>query len=118
MSQLLITTGLLASLQAQPTITNQKPQPLSDLPWVKNVVARSIPSGRTVYWVNDFGKIADSNMMISSFIQKTIDGKGPSTDGIDIDSSSWISVENSDIDCNDDDFCLKVSTLPDDRHLH
>lgn len=35
-------------------------------------------------------------------------GSGPSTDGIDIDSSSWILVENCDIDCNDDNFCLKA----------
>jgi len=35
-------------------------------------------------------------------------GHGPSTDGIDIDSSSWVLVENCDIDCNDDDFCLKA----------
>jgi hypothetical protein len=37
-----------------------------------------------------------------------VDGHGPSTDGIDIDSSSWILVQNCDIDCNDDDFCLKA----------
>jgi polygalacturonase len=41
-------------------------------------------------------------------IKNNEDGKGPSTDGIDIDSSSWILVENCDIDCNDDDFCLKA----------
>ena len=41
-------------------------------------------------------------------IRNNEDGKGPSTDGIDIDSSSWILVENCDIDCNDDDFCLKA----------
>jgi len=40
-------------------------------------------------------------------IQNNIDGHGPSTDGIDIDSSSRILVENCDIDCNDDNFCLK-----------
>lgn len=40
-------------------------------------------------------------------IQNNIDGHGPSTDGIDIDSSSHILVENCDIDCNDDNFCLK-----------
>jgi len=40
-------------------------------------------------------------------IQNNIGGHGPSTDGIDIDSSSWVLVQNSDIDCNDDDFCLK-----------
>ncbi|HOP00511.1 MAG TPA: glycoside hydrolase family 28 protein [Bacteroidales bacterium] len=41
-------------------------------------------------------------------ILNNIDGSGPSTDGIDIDSSSWILVENCTIDCNDDDFCLKA----------
>lgn len=41
-------------------------------------------------------------------IQNNIGGKGPSTDGIDIDSSSKILVENCDIDCNDDNFCLKA----------
>lgn len=40
-------------------------------------------------------------------IRNNEDGHGPSTDGIDIDSSSWILVQNCDIDCNDDDFCLK-----------
>ena len=35
------------------------------------------------------------------------DNAGPSTDGIDIDSSSHVLVENSDIDNNDDDICLK-----------
>jgi polygalacturonase len=41
-------------------------------------------------------------------ILNNVDGSGPSTDGIDIDSSSWILIENCDIDCNDDDFCLKA----------
>ena len=40
-------------------------------------------------------------------IQNNIGGHGPSTDGIDIDSSSWILVQNCDIDCNDDNFCIK-----------
>lgn len=41
-------------------------------------------------------------------IRNNEDGHGPSTDGIDIDSSSWILVEHCDIDCNDDNFCLKA----------
>lgn len=41
-------------------------------------------------------------------IRNNVDGHGPSTDGIDIDSSSFILVENCDIDCNDDNFCLKA----------
>ncbi|MDP4261263.1 MAG: glycosyl hydrolase family 28 protein [Bacteroidota bacterium] len=41
-------------------------------------------------------------------IKNNEDGSGPSTDGIDIDSSTWILVQNCDIDCNDDNFCLKA----------
>lgn len=40
-------------------------------------------------------------------IKNNVDGNGPSTDGIDVDSSSWVLIQNCDIDCNDDDFCLK-----------
>ena len=36
------------------------------------------------------------------------DNQGPSTDGIDIDSSSHVLIENNDIDNNDDDICLKA----------
>ena len=38
---------------------------------------------------------------------KISDNGGPSTDGVDIDSSSYVLVENSDIDNNDDTICLK-----------
>ncbi len=41
-------------------------------------------------------------------IRNNIDGHGPSTDGVDIDSSSYVLVEHCDIDCNDDNFCLKA----------
>jgi polygalacturonase len=41
-------------------------------------------------------------------VRNNIDGHGPSTDGVDIDSSTWVLVQNCDIDCNDDDFCLKA----------
>ena len=39
---------------------------------------------------------------------KITDNKGPSTDGVDIDSSSQVLVQNCDIDNNDDDICLKA----------
>jgi hypothetical protein len=39
---------------------------------------------------------------------KITDNRGPSTDGVDIDSSSWVLVQNCDIDNNDDDICLKA----------
>ena len=35
-------------------------------------------------------------------------GRGPSTDGIDIDSSNNVAVEGCDIECNDDAICLKA----------
>ena len=41
-------------------------------------------------------------------IRNNVGGSGPSTDGIDIDSSTYILVQNCDIDCNDDNFCLKA----------
>lgn len=41
-------------------------------------------------------------------IDNDIEGRGPSTDGIDIDSSSKILVQNCNINCNDDNFCLKA----------
>ncbi|HYW69850.1 MAG TPA: glycosyl hydrolase family 28 protein [Pyrinomonadaceae bacterium] len=39
---------------------------------------------------------------------KITDNKGPSTDGVDIDSSHHVLVQNCDIDNNDDDICLKA----------
>ena len=39
---------------------------------------------------------------------KISDNAGPSTDGVDIDSSSYVLVENCDVDNNDDDICLKA----------
>lgn len=42
-------------------------------------------------------------------IRANLDEKvGPSSDGIDIDSSNNVLVQNCDIDCNDDNFCLKA----------
>lgn len=41
-------------------------------------------------------------------VSNNIEGRGPSTDGIDIDSSEYVLVEDSYINCNDDNFCLKA----------
>lgn len=40
-------------------------------------------------------------------VRNNVDGFGPSSDGINTDSSSDILVENCDIDCNDDNLCIK-----------
>ncbi len=36
------------------------------------------------------------------------ENQGPSTDGIDIDSSHHVTVKNCQLDCNDDNICLKA----------
>lgn len=41
-------------------------------------------------------------------IRANLGGEGPSTDGIDVDSSSDVLIENCDIACNDDNICLKA----------
>jgi len=41
-------------------------------------------------------------------IRANVGGHGPSSDGIDLDSSREVLVENCDIDANDDDICLKA----------
>ncbi|WP_051978633.1 glycoside hydrolase family 28 protein [Edaphobacter aggregans] len=50
-----------------------------------------------------------SNVTIDNVIIRNNEGgKGPSTDGIDIDSSHDILVQHADIDVNDDALCLKA----------
>lgn len=41
-------------------------------------------------------------------IRNNIGGRGPSTDGVDIDSSRHVLVQHADIDVNDDALCLKA----------
>jgi polygalacturonase len=41
-------------------------------------------------------------------ISNNIEGRGPSTDGVDIDSSRDILVQHCLVNCNDDNFCLKA----------
>ncbi|HSY20461.1 MAG TPA: glycosyl hydrolase family 28 protein [Candidatus Acidoferrales bacterium] len=73
----------------------------------KDVEVKGITIARSGFWSLTFtycerahvdGLIVDANR----------GGHGPSSDGIDIDSSRDILVENCDIDCNDDDICLKA----------
>src|SRR5205085_5763996 len=46
------------------------------------------------------------------------DNRGPSTDGVDIDSSAYVLVEHCDIDNNDDDICLKAGRDADGLRVH
>ncbi len=41
-------------------------------------------------------------------IRNNIDGFGPSTDGINVDSSTLVEIMNCDVDGNDDNYCVKA----------
>jgi len=51
-------------------------------------------------------------------IRNNEDGRGPSTDGIDIDSSTGVRVERADIACNDDALCLKAGRDADGQRVN
>ncbi len=72
-----------------------------------NVTLKSITLKQAGFWTVHilYSKYVTIDGLI---ILNNVDGSGPSTDGIDIDSSTFILIENCDIDCNDDNFCLKA----------
>lgn len=51
-------------------------------------------------------------------ISNNIEDRGPSTDGVDIDSSRKVLVQNSHINCNDDNFCLKAGRDSDGQRVN
>jgi hypothetical protein len=73
-----------------------------------NITLRDFTMMRTGFWAVQIlysGQCTVDGVTILN----NIDGKyGPSTDGIDIDSSDHILVENCAVDCNDDNICLKA----------
>jgi len=73
----------------------------------KNVTISDITIKRAAFWTVQvlYSQFVTLDKVV---IRNNVGGHGPSTDGIDIDSSSKILVENCDIDCNDDNFCLKA----------
>ncbi|MCD8173269.1 MAG: DUF4450 domain-containing protein [Alistipes sp.] len=73
----------------------------------ENVVLDNLTLKRAGFWTVQL--VYSKNCTVDGIvIRNNIGGHGPSTDGIDIDSSSYILVQNCDIDCNDDDYCLKA----------
>ena len=51
-------------------------------------------------------------------IRNNIGGRGPSTDGIGVDSSSDVLVQNADIECNDDAVVMKAGRDADGLRVH
>ncbi|APZ46076.1 exo-poly-alpha-D-galacturonosidase [Polaribacter reichenbachii] len=73
----------------------------------KNIFVKDLNIKRAGFWTVQI-LYSEYITVDGLLIQNNIGGHGPSTDGIDIDSSKWILVQNCDIDCNDDNFCLKA----------
>jgi len=69
-----------------------------------NVTVDNLSLKRAGFWTM---QVVYSDYVTVSGI-KISENKGPSTDGVDIDSSSHVLVEHCDIDNNDDDICLKA----------
>ena len=69
-----------------------------------DVTFENLSLKRSGFWTV---QVAYSNHVTVDRIKIT-DNKGPSTDGVDIDSSSYVLVQNCDIDNNDDDICVKA----------
>lgn len=72
----------------------------------KDVLLKEFTVKRAGFWTITF-TYSDRVHADGIVIRNNIGGHGPSTDGIDIDSSSHVLVENCDVDCNDDNFCIK-----------
>jgi polygalacturonase len=72
-----------------------------------NVTLKGITLQRAGFWTVHilYSKNVTADGLV---VRNNIGGHGPSTDGIDIDSSTYVLVQNCDIDCNDDNFCLKA----------
>ena len=72
-----------------------------------NVTIKNITLQRSGFWTVHI--LYSKNVTVEGIIvRNNLGGHGPSTDGIDIDSSSYVLVQHCDIDCNDDNFCLKA----------
>ncbi|MGI4867861.1 MAG: glycoside hydrolase family 28 protein [Janthinobacterium lividum] len=71
-----------------------------------NVTIKGVTLQRSGFWTVHI--LYSKNVTVDGItVRNNVGGHGPSTDGIDLDSSSYVLVQNADIDCNDDNFCLK-----------
>ena len=73
----------------------------------KHITLKDFTLVRTGFWACQI-LYSDHCSVSGLTINNNIGGHGPSTDGIDIDSSTNILVENCDVDCNDDNICIKA----------
>jgi polygalacturonase len=73
----------------------------------KDVTIRDVTIKRPGFW--SLAVIYSEHVTVDGVnVLANVGGYGPSTDGVDIDSSRDVLVENCTVDCNDDDICLKA----------
>lgn len=83
----------------------------------KNVTIDGIQFQRAGFWTVQV--LYSENCTVKNvLVRNNIGGHGPSTDGIDIDSSKRIEVAHCDIDCNDDNICLKAGRDADGQRVN
>ena len=73
----------------------------------KDVKVRDITIERSGFWSLTM-TYSERVTVDGVIIRANIGGHGPSSDGIDVDSSREVLIENCDIDANDDNICLKA----------
>ena len=76
----------------------------------KNVLLKDVTIKRAGFWnvtLTYSDLVHVDGLVIRSNTGHGPSGAGPSSDGVNTDSSSNILVENCDIDCNDDNLCVK-----------
>lgn len=72
----------------------------------KDVAIRDVSINRSGFW--SVALIYSGHVTVDGVdIEANLGGLGPSSDGIDIDSSHDILIQNCTVDCNDDNICLK-----------
>lgn len=73
----------------------------------ENVIVEDVTIKNTAFWsvhIVYSNHITIDGVMVKNVFEK----RGPGTDGIDIDSSQWILVQNCDVDTYDDNYGLKA----------
>jgi polygalacturonase len=73
----------------------------------KDVAVRDVTIERSGFWSLTM-TYSERVTVDGVIIRANIGGHGPSSDGIDVDSSRDVLIQNCDIDANDDNICLKA----------
>jgi len=83
----------------------------------RNVIVSGITLQNSPFWTFDI--VYSKNITVDGItVRNNLDGLGPSTDGINIDSSAFVVVQNCDVDCNDDCYSFKSGMNADGHRIN